>query len=386
MNKVLILGAFITLLFAFSSCRSDSYLENTNGLTIVHLKGTAHERGAAYGRLLQQEIAETVSAWRKELELSFDRDFSMIIQDFFRETNYRAQIETVDPELLEEVYGMSETSGIDFNTLLAFQMSEELFTVYKQDNRRNCTAVGKTRTDSTASILAQNMDPDQFLHDHPVVLHIIPPGNEPEQFVFTSAGLLGLAGMNEQGVAVTCMSMSMLNSETAGLPVVSVIRKILLQPGLEEAEVFLNQTSFAIPQCFGLGGPEGVRCFECSANRIEEFYPFKDRDVVLHTNFSIRNRDFNKEFIKLLEQYGKTVDDPYFCPRYFLAYDLIEEYNMSLDVERIETILRLPMPELEPILNENTLGTLVMELSNKPTLFLSVGHEEGSEFHRLTFP
>ena len=386
MNKVFSLSVCLSIILAFSSCRSESYLENRNDLIIVHLKGTAYERGAAYGQLLQKEISETVSKWKKGLEVSLERDFSAIVEDFFSLTNFREEIESVDPELLEEVYGMSETSGIDFNTLLAFQMSEEIFTVMNQDDRRNCTTIGKARTDSTSTILAQNMDPDQFLHGHPVVLHIIPDKDEPERYIFTSAGLLGLAGMNEKGVAVTCMSISMLNHGMDGLPVVSVVRKVLTQTALEEAETFLKQTRFAIPQCFGLGGPEGVHCFECSANQVEEFYPFEDHNVVLHTNFSIRNKDFNQKFVKLLEQYGKTVDDPYFCPRYFHAYDLIKEYGMSLDIERIETILRLPLPELEPILNENTLGTLVMELDETPALFLAVGHEKGSNFHRLSFP
>jgi hypothetical protein len=255
----------------------------------------------------------------------------------------------------------------------------------KKDGRSHCTSIGKARTDSTPTILAQNMDPPQFLHGHPVVLHIIPGNGAPECYVFTAPGLLALAGMNERGVAVTCMGISMLNHSTHGLPVVSVVRKILSMPSLEQASSFLERTPVAIPQCFGVGGPEGVRCFECSASQLSEFYPFEGEEVVLHTNFSINNRDFNQEFIDLLGYYGKTVDDPYFCPRYFLAYDMIEEYRGNLDVERIESILRNPEPEMEPILNDNTLGTLIMKLDSEPAFFVAPGHREGEIFHRLTF-
>jgi len=186
-------------------------------------------------------------------------------------------------------------------------------------------------------------------------------------------------------VAVTCMGMSMLNHAKAGLPVVSVIRKILGATGLGEAEAFIRQTSFAIPQCYGVGGPEGVRCFECSAGQISEFYPFGDRNLVLHTNFSINNRDFNQGFIELLAQYQKTVDDPYFCPRYFHAYDEIEKYHRNLDRQRIGDILRLPEPETDPILNTNTLGTLVMELDSEPTLYLALGHQVDEPLHAYSF-
>jgi len=352
---------------------------------VVHLKGTPYERGAAYGQLLQKEISVTISKWKEEVETTFERDFEALVDDFFRTTRYRESIESIDPDLLEEVYGMSESSHIDFTTLLAFQLSEELFTAMGQDARSNCTAVGCARTDSTATVLGQNMDPDQFLHGHPIVLHIIPEEGQLERYIFSAPGLLGLAGLNEKGVAITCMSISMLNHSKEGLPVVSVIRRVLSQPGIREAESFLRQTKFAIPQCYGVGGPEGVRCFECSANQVEEFYPFGDRNVVLHTNYSISNRDFNQGFIDLLKQYGKTVDDPYFCPRYFHAYDEIEKYERSLNVQRIEDILRLPAPEMEPILNEHTLGTLVMELDCTPTLFLAPGHEVGEHFQALFF-
>lgn len=375
----------IWMIVGFSSCKTGSYLELRDELTIVHLKGTPYERGAAYGQMLKQEIHETIAKWKQEVESNCQQDLTEVIDEFFSSTKYRESIELLDPDLLDEVFGMSESSKIDFNILLAFQMSEELFTVICQDPRSRCTSIGKTRTDTSASILGQNMDPPQFLHGHPILLHIIPENGDPESLVFSVPGLLGLAGMNDRGVAITCMGISMLNHARQGLPVISVIRKVLSCPGLAEAESFIRQSSFAIPQCFGVGGPGGVRCFECSANQVSEFYPFEDRHVVLHTNFSISNRDFNQGYKELLSHYGKTVDDPYFCPRYFHAYDKIEEYKRSLDRERIEDILRLQEPELESILNTNTLGTLVMELDCDPTLYLALGHKEGEGFIPVCF-
>jgi hypothetical protein len=376
---------FIGMVLCFSSCKPGSYLENKDGFSIVHLQGTPYERGAAYGQILKEEIHATIARWQQEVESTFDRDFNEVIEEFFSSTSYLESIELTDADLLDEVFGMSESSKIDYQVLLAFQMSEELFTVMEADARFNCTSIGKVETDSTVSILAQNMDPPPFLHGHPIVLHLMPENGDPESLVFSVPGLLGLAGMNDKGLAITCMGISMLNHAREGLPVVSVIRNILSLSRLEEAEAFIKESSYAIPQCFGVGGPGGLRCYECSANQVSEFYPFEGSDVVLHTNHSISNRDFNQGYIELLGQYGKTIDDPYFCPRYFHAYDKIEEYRRSLDRERIETILRLPEPELESILNENTLGTLVMELGDNPRLFLATGHKEGEPFIPVSF-
>jgi len=376
---------FIGMVLSFSSCKPGSYLEIKDGFSIVHLQGTPYERGAAYGQILKEEIHTSITRWQQEVESTFHRDFNEVIEEFFSSTSYLESIKLTDPDLLDEVFGMSESSKIDYQVLLAFQMSEELFTVLEADARSNCTSIGKVGTDSTVSILAQNMDPPPFLHGHPIVLHLMPENGDPESLVFSVPGLLGLAGMNDKGLAITCMGISMLNHAREGLPVVSVIRSILSLSRLEEAEAFIRQSSYAIPQCFGVGGPGGLRCYECSANQVSEFYPFEDSDVVLHTNYSISNRDFNQEYIELLGQYGKTIDDSYFCPRYFHAYDKIEEYRRSLDRERIETILRLPEPELESILNENTLGSLVMELGDNPGLFLATGHKEGKPFISVSF-
>jgi Acyl-coenzyme A:6-aminopenicillanic acid acyl-transferase len=369
----------------FPSCKNASYLERRDGLTIVHLEGTPFERGAAYGQLLKEEIHETIMAWKEEVESTFHCDFHTVIGEFFDSTNYRECIEAFDPDLLDEVYGMSESCRIDFLSLMAFQMSEELFISLDQNARSKCTSIGSGLSDSTSSLLAQNMDPPHFLHLHPLVMHIIPENGAPESYVFSVAGLFGLAGMNQKGVAVTCMGLSMLNHSRAGLPVISVLRNLLSRSSLEEAEEFIKQSSFAIPQCYAIGGPDGLRCFECSAGQIAEFYPFEDCNVVLHTNFSIRNRDFNQQFIDLLESYGKTVDDLYLCPRYYLAYDKIEALHKDLDVESIAGILRFEGPEIEPILNQNTLGTLVMELDDDPTLYLALGCRQDEVFHKLSF-
>ena len=385
MKTVRYIFILMWMIFGFSSCKSGSYLEQKDGLTILHLKGSPYERGAAYGQLLKKEIHETIGKWKCEVELVFERDFEQLIDEFFSLSSYLESIESVDPDLLDEVFGMSEATTIDYKVLLAFQMSEELFTILDQEAHSNCTSIGMAGTDSSACILGQNMDPPQFLHGHPIVLHIIPENGDPGALIFTAPGLLGLAGMNEKGVAITCMGISMLNHSNAGLPVVSVVRKILSMPGLEETEAFLEQSAFAIPQCYGVGSPRGIRCYECSANQIREFYPFDEKTLVLHTNHSIQNSDFNAGFITLLGRYGKTVDDPYYCPRYFHAYDKIEELHRDLDRVSLGAILRLPEPELEPILNKNTLGTLVMELDDDPRLYLAPGHRKDAAFIPLTF-
>lgn len=375
----------LPLVFSFASCKNKSYLEQRQNLTILHLEGTAYDRGQAHGLLLKDEIHSTIASWKQEVENEFELAFDTVLERFLRQTDFEEDMAHSAPGLLDEVRGISASSGIPFKTMLAFQLSEEMFTLLDREARLHCTSMGIANTDSTPCLLAQNMDPPPFLHGHPMVMHIIPPGNKPEAYIFTVPGLLGMTGLNDRGVGICCMSISMLNHANKGVPVVELVRTSLEQFDLENARSYLENASYAIPQCYTLGSPEGVACFECSTNEIAEFYPFEENNIILHTNFSINNHDFSPTFTDLLRMYGRTIDDPYFCPRYFHAYDKIEEYGRELNVQNIKRTLRLQEPELKSILNENTLGTLVMKLSKNPELHLAIGNSGDAAFHKLTF-
>jgi len=364
----------------FSSCNQQNKIEKIKSLTILHLSGTPYERGLAHGQLLREEINITISKWKKVVEETSNNTFDEVISDFFDNTTYVEIIKKTCPELLEEVYGISEGSGIDYETILAFQMSEEIDALSDELNNKHCTAIGMNRTDTEPTFLAQNMDPDQFLHGFPTLLHIIDKESKLESYVYTFPGFIGLDGLNSNGIAITCNSMSMLNYSKHGLPVAFIVRSVLTQKHEQNAFDFIKEVPMGIPQCFIIGGISGIRCFECSANQKTEYFTFKDKNIALHTNYAITNRDFNQKYIHVLSEYGKTIDDPYYCPRLYLAYDKIKEVNYKLNYENIKSILSLAEPAIQPISNENTYGCLIMELSKYPKLFLAPGRPDKTEF------
>lgn len=372
------------LAIACYSCRETSHMELSEGLRVIHLYGSSYERGLAHGQLLKPEINEMIARWQREVEGTTGQEFDSVVRQFFTTTTYLDTIKKQLPEILEEVRGIAASAGINYETMLAYQMSEELDALYGGGGAR-CTALGIRPTDSTPTLLAQNMDPPLFLHGYPTVIHSIPDNKDPESLIFTFPGFLGLAGLNSNGVAVTCTGISMLNHARAGLPVSMMVRSILNSDTENEAFNFIRTVQMAIPQCFTVGGQKEIRCFECSSSQVTEFYPFEDANITLHTNFAVTNRDFNQQYIEVLKSYGKSVEDPYFCPRYFHAYDKIAEYGYSLNLFRIESILRLREPEIEPILNKGTFGTLMMELDATPKLMVIPGSQDHTKCITLSF-
>jgi len=384
MRAIILTALFITSFITFS-CKEKSQIEKIDNLTVLHLKGSRYQQGFAHGQFIKSEINEILERWKIEVEKSYNKDFNQAIDNFFQSVTYVESIKKYCPELLEEIKGIAEGSGIEYKTILAFQMSEEFYVLSDELSGKHCTSIGIAKTDSTPTYLSQNMDPPQFLHGHPVLLHIINSETKTESFVYTFPGFIGLTGLNSNSVGVTCLSMSMLNYSKSGLPVSFIVRCILKQENEENAFKFIENVPVSIPQCFIIGGLNTIRCFECSANQKAEFYPFENKNVCLHTNFSVENRDFNQNFIEILAQYNKTVDDPYFCPRYFLAYDKILENNYLLNVQSIKTILSNTESDIEKISNENTYGCLIMKLKEKPILYLAPGRPDITEFKEFHF-
>lgn len=375
----------LTVLFFLFGCQPKQKIEKIQDLTILHLTGLPYEQGFAHGEFLKNEIEETISKWQKEVEEVYQTDFNSAIAGFFAKTGFVDEIEKSCPDILDEVRGISAGSGIDFITILAFQLSEEIDVFADDFEKEHCTTLSINKRENQTTLLAQNMDPDKFLHGFPTLLHITDEKSGIQSYVFTFPGFIGLDGINSRGVGIACNSISMLNHAISGLPVSFIVRKILQQPSGSDAFEFVEKIPIGIPQCFVIGGKNEARCYECSANQKKMFYPFEKKEITLHTNFSIANRDFNQKFIDLLKEYGKTVDDPYFCPRYFLAYDKIVEANYNLDVETIKLILSLSEPEIHPISNDDTYGCLIMKLSDNPILYISPGKPNEKEFINLTF-
>lgn len=373
------------VLFLGACQNQESHLEQVNELTIVHLYGDSYEQGSAYGSLLKEDIQQLVERWIKEVEANYERDFRDVVQLLFDSTSYMETVDKTTPHLIDEVRGIAAGCGIDFQTILALQLSEEIDFLTGELQSRACTSLSQNKTSETPTLLAQNMDPPQLFHGKPVLLHFIDRDRSLEKYVFTFPGLIGLCGLNSQGVGVTCNGMSMLNHQRKGLPIAFLLRGVLDCETGKEAFDFIEKVVMSGPQCFTIGSKEEARCYECSANSKQVFYPFSNKKLTLHTNFAAVNRDFNDMFVDLLKRYGKTVDDPYFCPRYFWAYDQIDSLDYQLSLASMKNILSAPQPAIEPISNDNTFGSLIMELGAVSALHIAPGRPDSTKFIALQF-
>lgn len=282
----------------------------TVDMPIIELNGTARERGRHYGELAKPLIAEVVAHWRSDLgnfgqnSLTADPvDADEYLKAFLSETHYLKSIEQWTPHLLEEVRGIAEASGQAFENILGLNLMDEewIFGLRQRLSKptEKCTAFGVPNQSSGISYAGQNMDIASWVDGRQVLLRVMPHPvtyfdqtfEAPEALVFSSASNIALNGMNANGLGITCNTLAQLQHSIAGLPVSFIVRSVLEQPSLDQAEHFIRSIEHASGQNFILSSPGEMRCFECCGSSVVRYAPEELQGRVFHTNHPLSSPD-----------------------------------------------------------------------------------------------
>jgi hypothetical protein len=122
------------------------------------------------------------------------------------------------------VRGIADGCGLPFDTMLAFQLIDELWANGDMIAGEHCTAIGFRATAEEPAYVAETLDVESFRDGFQVVLHIVEPGLGVEALIASVAGSIGFNGINNKGVGLCANTLLPLNSRTDGLPVAFVVR------------------------------------------------------------------------------------------------------------------------------------------------------------------
>ena len=186
-------------------------LSKRKDLPLPVLRGTPRQRGQIHGEALKSKIAELVGIWKEQLGESTRKNPDTYLQEFMENTSFTKSIETWTPDLLEEVKGISEGSGLDFITALSYQLMDEEWWYRRNQScgmtlplSRNCTALGVCDQEGSPVLLGQNMDIPQWTDGYQVLLRIRDEQADFETLVFSYAGLIVLNGLNSRAIGLCC--------------------------------------------------------------------------------------------------------------------------------------------------------------------------------------
>ena len=374
---------------------------SSEDLKVIELTGTPRQRGQIHGETLRKEIHEVIKLWKDDLYKSHEMDPDKYLDEFIEKTNFSASIKKWTPEMLEEVKGLAEASGIDFKTMFAHQLLDEEWW-YGRNRKydipvpegKHCSSLGVYNQDGLPALVAQNMDLMGWTDGFGVLLYIKHQNSSLESFVFTYAGFIATCGMNNKSIGICCNTLLQLNHCPDGLPVAYIVRSVLEQSTYKDAERFINTIRHASGQNYIIGDLKKVASLECSANMVNRFIPYKGANRVFHTNHPLVNDDQSiyKEFLKRLPSEKKPKSLSNSEIRLKALEIRLKNPSKMITVETAKAALSSkddpdnPVCKYKPKKGKgNGQRSLVMVLSEPPVLHLSPGPPCLTEFKTFKF-
>jgi hypothetical protein len=354
------------------------------GLRVVELAGTPYEMGIVHGRTLKTEIGELVKLWKEDLRKTYGVEAEVFIREFLKKTDFKPAMERWTPGLLDEVRGIADGAGIDFDTIYAYQLIDEVWAIGPDVDLAKCTSIGASKRSGKPAIVSQTLDIPAFYHGYQTVLRIRDARDEGlETLIFTIPGVVAANGLNSRSIGVCVNAVTQLAYSSKGLPVDFIIRGILRQRTYEDALKFLRDVQPAAPQTYVLGGPDEAIVFERSAGKMSRFVPFTDAAFSYHTNHPLVNDDYNPRFPEMLKRKNMTLESYQArCPRFKFLGQTLKDNSAVIGLDALKAIYK---NRASGINNEDTYGCTIMVLGDKPELHISPGRPDEAKFQVLGF-
>ncbi len=386
MKKSTILLILVILIFMSSQVQTFGYQTplNTKGnLKVLVLEGTPYERGLQHGAALKKEIHELVKIWKEDIQKTYKTDADVFIKKFLASTDFDKAIKKWTPELWDELKGISEGSDLDFDTVFAFQLVDEVWVLGGDVQAEKCTTIGLEKTETQPAIVAQNLDIPPFYHGFQTLLHIKDEKRDFETYLFTFPGFIAANGLNSRSVAVVVNAVQQLESSRDGLPVAFVIRGILQRQSYTEALKFITTIKHGAPQNYMIGDKEEIGSFECSTTNVSEFIPFENASFTYHTNHPLKNMNHSARYVDYLKSKNVSPKDyKHVCPRFQVLQDIFKDNSVNADVDTLKDIFS----NRDIIINNrSTFGCTVMILDQNPELHISPGRPDEEPFQVFRF-
>lgn len=230
------------------------------------------ERGLFHGRALAPEIA-AIAAIRSELCLS---------QGMFRSDEELLRIAALhlpvlaafDADLYAELLGIAEGAGQSAERIVVLNhytdlkdldprlvLGETSRAQRELDKEEDCTAL--VAATEEGAILAQTWDMHGSAAPFVIALHVPSMGQEPEAWMLSIAGCLGMAGMNRAGLGVTINNLKSGDAKV-GLVWPALVRRVLRETGAKQARDVVTAAPLGSGHHYLLADPERAYGIETS--------------------------------------------------------------------------------------------------------------------------
>ncbi|WP_158735660.1 C45 family peptidase [Alteribacillus sp. YIM 98480] len=218
------------------------------------LKGTPKEIGKQHGEYGKEQVMKSLETYE---QLFYGYQKISWIQAKEKALQHIAAIEKLDAHLIEEMEGVAEGAGVDFEDILTLNARSEiaLGNYNGKSFSDGCTAIAVTAPLIHDTIIAQNWD-WKARQLNSLLLVEIYQKNKPVITMVTEGGMIGKIGMNSSGMGV-CFNALLTNKKTNSIPIHLGLRSVLNSHTLSEAISKLNNGNIAAAANFLIGNDNG---------------------------------------------------------------------------------------------------------------------------------
>lgn len=249
-------------------------------LPIIEVTGSKYEIGLQHGQKAKKQIAVNISGYKKMFmeyaNISWNQAKALAL-------TFEKNIKEYKAEYLEEIRGIAQGSGFEYEEILALNVRSELIFQGTQMTLDGCTsvAVKPELTLEHEIYMGQNWDWKVSMRKGIILLKIHQEGI-PDIATITEAGMVGKIGCNSAGIGV-CFNALGVDAFCQGIPIHIILRDILEQSLYSEAMTVVSKNIIGCPANIIVGHQCGeVIDFEVEAGDFDVLYP--DEGILVHTN------------------------------------------------------------------------------------------------------
>ena len=250
---------------------------------LFEVGGTSYEMGFQHG----SQAAPLVQRYLTWIEKLTGMPRDVLCRNAM---SFLPRIETLSASYVEEIKGLAEGAKITFGEAVLCQVRAEA--AKAQDEACTAFALSGAATRDGHPLAGQNQDLETEYADVAILLRVRPTDGRPRAVMFTFAGQLGYAGMNEHGVAEFTNALYGFQWQP-GLSHYPLKRVMLEQRTVRDCADVLrrNRTCSAqnIVMCDGQGNIADVECRPETVSEFRDDHP----DWRIHANHYI-----TQEFIR----------------------------------------------------------------------------------------
>ncbi len=195
-------------------------------LPLLEVSGSPTERGQAHGEAFKELIRDLVAINFEDMlhatqgYLTKERVYEIV-------STYTGPTRDYAPDLFEELEGIAEAADVPLEDLLALNAFLELHDYYSDAFLvSGCTSfMVPGSTSGEGALIAQNYDLSS-IYAAAAILVKVKNDHAPDALFYTSAGMLGCAGVNEAGIGVVINNL-VPSDASGGVLYPFIIRRIL---------------------------------------------------------------------------------------------------------------------------------------------------------------